>query len=163
MLFGGIKMKKLAMFSIAIILFACLFAGCGGGDDDDDDDDDDNLVGPGGPEGNPDIPGGGDIPGGAFVITVGPGARPTISVSPPIQSLLVMQGAMPVWHFDSPGVGQPGGLFFAGPFQYGVEPNGARSNFPNPPDMIAGQSYTIQVAGINNAGAFIFGSHTFTR
>ncbi len=126
------------------------------------------------PMGFPDIPGGGGIPdggggipdgggGGTIVITVGAGARPTISVSQPIHSLLVMQGVVPVWVFESPNMGEANALSFAGPFQYGVAPNGANETFPNAPDMIAGQSYIIQVTAINNAGIPLTGTYMFTR
>ena len=149
-------MRKLTMSSIAIILFACLFfTGCGG----DDDDDDNNAIVP---------DGGGILDGGIFgglndvTITVGPGARPTISVSQPIQTLLVL-GSTPIWGFSSPNVDRPDSLTFAGPFQYGVIPDGAEVLVPDAPDLIAGQSYTVQVSVLNNAETLLTGTYIFTR
>lgn len=120
------------------------------------------------PDDDGDLPddGGDDNPIGGIgtvTITVGPGARPTISVSQPIQTLLMMGGFMPVWSFESPDLGEPDGLAFAGPFQYGVTPNGATSSFPNAPDLVTGQSYTITVTGMTNAGVTLIGTYTFTR
>ncbi len=107
---------------------------------------------------DPGIPGGGGV-----VITVGAGPRPTISVSQPIQFLSITKGFMPVWGFESPeDLGDPAARAFAGPFKYGVVPNGAKEDDPNPPDLVAGQTYNIQV--IAWAGFLpVIGNLTFTR
>ena len=115
-----------------------------------------------------DIPGGdipGDIPGGEIVIKVGPGPRPVIEVSEPIQFFSISQGFIPLWGFESPGgFGDPNGISFPGPFQYGVLPANAVKNIgqANPPDLTAGQVYTIQVMVIKG---FLpaMGNLTFTR
>jgi len=112
----------------------------------------------------PVVPDPGIVGGGGVVITVGQGARPTITVSEPVQYLSIMIGFIPVWGFESPeDPGDPAAASFAGPFKYGVVPNGAKDNTdPNPPDLVAGQTYTIQVIAWKGLLPTM-GSLTFTR
>ena len=104
--------------------------------------------------GNPVDPGVPDAGDDGIVITVGPGARPTIQVSQPVSNLIVLHGFVPIWMFESEvPFGQGPGL--PGPFQYGIVPAGAKSNMINPPDLIAGQAYTIQVMGMQGLLPFV--------
>ena len=116
---------------------------------------------------DPDVPDNGDVPQqvGAIAIDVGPGARPTIGVSEPIQSLIVLNGFLPVWSFQSPeNVGNPQALTFPGPFQYGIAPPNAKQTVggASPPDLLAGQVYTVQVITVRGALPAT-GRLTFTR
>lgn len=86
------------------------------------------------------IPDGGDT--GNIKITVGAGARPTITVSKPIKYLTIM-GDQVFWGFEVPD--PPGSL--AGPFKYGVIPAGAEATIENSPDLVAGETYQITVFG----------------
>ncbi len=124
----------------------------------------------------PDIPGGDTpvipdpgvpdpgIPGGVgVVITVGAGPRPTISVSQPIQFFSISKGFMPVWCFESPDDPEdPAGRTFAGPFTYGILPNGAEEVIGPAPDLVAGQTYIVQVIAWKGIMP-VMGNLMFTR
>jgi hypothetical protein len=106
----------------------------------------------GGGDGNGD--GGGDIGIGDIKITVGAGARPEIKVSSPINSLSVVSlGFGFAWGFE-----MPEGQTSAGPFTYGVVPKGAQIiGEANPPDLVAGSMYSIQVMDVDqNVSTSVF-------
>lgn len=102
-------------------------------------------------------PGGGDD---GIIIAVGDGVKPTIIVSEPIRSLVMIdQNDETIWMFQS--VNQTDDL--EGPFQYGVLPKNAEQFEPfdgEPPDLIAGNIYQIVVMngdiGLGNMGVFTF-------
>lgn len=113
--------------------------------------------------GNPVDPGNPADPGmpqqdGQITITVGPGPRPTISVSQPIKHLL-LTGPGFSWEFITDQA-----LFLPGPFQYGVVPNGANlAGNPNPADLQAGVAYTIVVFGEPQGFIPVLGMLELTR
>jgi hypothetical protein len=118
----------------------------GGGDDN------------GGDNGGGDNGGGGGGQIGNIIITVGAGATPTIKVSQPISSLMVV-GPGFFWGFN---VLDDNTL--PGPFKYGVIPDGAEiGGMDNPPDLVAGSQYTIQVTGQIGEDAVPVGVLNFTR
>ena len=96
---------------------------------------------------------------GQIVISVGDGARPEISVSMPVRILTISRAGM-VWGFsvDDQAPALPG------PFQYGVVPQGAvLIGLPNPVDLQAGQTYTIQVIGDVQGFIPLTGNIVFVR
>lgn len=94
---------------------------------------------------------------GEIIITIGAGARPTISVSQPIMVLTIIGENDVTWGFSSPAAQ-------VGPFQYGVIPAGAvLLGAPNLPDMQAGQTYIVQVIGMQQGLIPPMGSLTFVR
>ena len=103
--------------------------------------------------------GGGDAgQAGNIIITVGAGATPTIKVSQPISSLMVV-GPGFFWGFT---VLDDNSL--PGPFKYGVIPDGAESGgLDNPPDLEAGSQYTIQATGKQEGNVMPIGLLNFTR
>jgi len=100
--------------------------------------------------------------GAGIKITIGAGTRPTISVSKPIKSLFFIGGDV-LWGFNA--LDPPGEL--SGPFKYGVTPVGADAGGlnENPPDLVPGVVYQIQVLGkdFENGNIFDMGFLSFTR
>ncbi len=75
---------------------------------------------------------------GNIPITVDPGLRPEIKVSKPIKVLFTTGGDV-FWGFESE-------KLLAGPFKYGVIPDGAQGFIVSmSPDLVTGEIYTIQV------------------
>lgn len=95
---------------------------------------------------------------GQIKITVGPGPRPTISVSEPVSSF-IMTGTGVLWMFQS--VNNAADL--PGPFIYGVTPDGAEAVLAMVPDLVTGQDYVIQVHGDPQGDPQRLGSLSFTR
>jgi len=89
--------------------------------------------------------GGGD----GIVVTIGQGARPTVSVTHPVTMLTItshQDGS--IWGFMVMGQQNPG---VPGPFQYGTTPPGTLAvGGANPPDLVPGQKYAVSATGVMN-------------
>lgn len=109
--------------------------------------------------GIPDEPGGSEQEGD-IIITIGPGARPEFQVSKPIRLFIITSPGF-IWSFRCIDDQTPS---LPGPFQYGVLPDNANLVGPdNPPDLVVGQTYQVQVIGDIEGWLPLMGTLQFTR